>query len=533
MDPDGMSYLDVGRSFFRRDWANAVNAWWSPLYSWTMGLVLGIVNPSPRAEFPAASCVNFGIFVLALFAFRFLLHGLIVFPGERAADRKLTDGAPLPEWAMLLLGYSIFWWVALQVETPWDTTPDLAVLACLCWSAGIILRLGVERKLSWFVLFGFVLGTGYWTKAILFPLGFVSLAAVYFWRRSSPAWGRRMLVAGLVFLFVSAPWIILLSSQKRRFTFGDSGKLNYAWYVSPRTFWRNWQGAESASGRPLHPTRQLLRHPDLFEFDGPVAGTYPPWTDPSYWNDGLTWHFKLRPQMEVLAGTVSSEVRLLLRDRPELVVGVIVLTILSGPMWPAGLVEIWPLLAIAAAGLGLYLPLVENDRYLGGFLLILFLALLASVRLPAGAQKSVAAVTLAVFFSMSLATIDYTVRVATHHLAIPGSGPSSTLPDIKAAEQLWKMGIQPGDKVAIIMNGTPAYWAHLAKLRIVAEIMDTGHGSQEFWNASQQTQQQVYDLFARSHARVAVAFCPAEDQITGWEAIQGTPYCLHRLSPRN
>ena len=30
MNPDGMSYLDVGDSFFRRDWANAVNAWWSP-----------------------------------------------------------------------------------------------------------------------------------------------------------------------------------------------------------------------------------------------------------------------------------------------------------------------------------------------------------------------------------------------------------------------------------------------------------------------------------------------------------------------
>lgn len=27
MNPDGISYLDVGDSFFRRDWANAVNAW--------------------------------------------------------------------------------------------------------------------------------------------------------------------------------------------------------------------------------------------------------------------------------------------------------------------------------------------------------------------------------------------------------------------------------------------------------------------------------------------------------------------------
>jgi hypothetical protein len=29
MNPDGMSYLDLGDSFFQRDWAHAVNAWWS------------------------------------------------------------------------------------------------------------------------------------------------------------------------------------------------------------------------------------------------------------------------------------------------------------------------------------------------------------------------------------------------------------------------------------------------------------------------------------------------------------------------
>src|SRR6202161_3865766 len=67
MDPDGISYLDVGQSFFRHDWQNAVNAWWSPLYPWTVGLVLGIAKPSPRWEFPVASLVNFGVFVLTLF----------------------------------------------------------------------------------------------------------------------------------------------------------------------------------------------------------------------------------------------------------------------------------------------------------------------------------------------------------------------------------------------------------------------------------------------------------------------------------
>ncbi|MBZ5683886.1 MAG: hypothetical protein LAP86_02520 [Acidobacteriia bacterium] len=73
MNPDGMSYLDLGDSFFHRDWAHAVNAWWSPLYPWVVGNVCGILKPSMKWEFPLVHAVNFGIFLVALLAFRYLL----------------------------------------------------------------------------------------------------------------------------------------------------------------------------------------------------------------------------------------------------------------------------------------------------------------------------------------------------------------------------------------------------------------------------------------------------------------------------
>jgi hypothetical protein len=530
MDPDGISYLDVGRSFFRHDWANAINAWWSPLYPWTLGFFLGIVKPSPEREFPVARLVNVGVFVLALFAFQLLLRELIAWGRKRPSKQSPSDTAPLPKWMMLLLAYPTFLWLALEVDTPWDMTPDLAVLACVCWSAGMLLSCMRAGKAWRFALLGFALGIGYWTKAILFPVGFVVLVAGYWWKRSSSDWGRGVLVAALVFLCISAPFILLLSHQKGRFTFSDTGKFNYAWYVSPRTFWRNWQGAEQGSGIPVHPTRQLLQHPPVFEFDGPVVGTYPPWTDPSYWNEGLQWHFKFGPQLEVLTSTLRSELRLVFRSRPDLVAGVMILILLSGATFWAGLRELWLLLAIAVSGMALYLPLVENDRYLGGFVLLLFITLLAVVRLRPDARKSATYVTLAVGFTMLLATTDYTVRIALHHLAIPGSGPNSTLPDIAAAEHLSQMGVQPGDKVAVIMNGTGAYWAHLAKLRIVAEIMDSGGGTAEFWSAPTRVQQQVLDIFARTGAKVVVTVCPAERvPLESWEQIAGTPYCVHHL----
>jgi hypothetical protein len=88
MNPDGISYLDVGDSFFRRDSVNAMNAWWSPLYPWTIGLVLGVAKPSPKWEFPLVHLVNLGVFVIALFAFRCLLHTLLRFVRERTSDVK-------------------------------------------------------------------------------------------------------------------------------------------------------------------------------------------------------------------------------------------------------------------------------------------------------------------------------------------------------------------------------------------------------------------------------------------------------------
>ena len=533
MNPDGMSYLDVGDSFFRRDWGNAVNAWWSPLYPWVVGLVLGVVKPPPSWEFPLVHLVNFAVFLIALMTFRFLLHALMAFRRDKTLDTEPNGGEAFPEWALVLLAYPIFLWIALEVETVYDVSPDLAVLACVCLAAGMLLSLRPDDQLWKFALFGLVLGIGYWTKTILFPLGIVSLTAGYWWRRTSPGWGRGMAIAAMVFLGISTPLIFFLSHQKGRFTFGDSGQMNYAWHVSPRTFWRNWQGEVPGSGTPVHPSRQLLQHPPVFEFDGPVVGTYPPWTDPSYWNEGLQWHFRLKPQMEVLAGTVPSEVRLLLLTRPALVTGVLVLALLSGHPWLAGLRKAWPLIAISLVGMALYLPLVENDRYLGGFVVVLFLILISTTSLRPEDQKTGAYVAFAVFLMMAAGTADYSIRIVTNHLAIPGNGPNSTRQDVVAAEQLWRMGARPGDKVAVIADGTGAYWARLAKVRIVAEIMDANHNSREFWNAPEELQKKVYGIFAGANATLVVTSCPIcpPGVPTGWERLEGTLYCVRSLQP--
>jgi hypothetical protein len=227
-----------------------------------------------------------------------------------------------------------------------------------------------------------------------------------------------------------------------------------------------------------------------------------------------------------------SEIRLLLRAQPGLVIAVIVLALLSGGIWLTGLRELWPLIALPAAAFAVYLPVHVEDRFLGGFVIVLFLTSLAAVQLRVSDQRSAGYVALAVFITMVLGTSDVTLRYATHHLAIPGSGPNSTWQDVVAAEHLQKIGSRPGDRVAVIGDGTGAYWARLAKLRIVAEVMGANHGPAEFWGSSAETRQEVYAAFVRAGAVLTVSSCPS-DAPAGWQPIAGTNYCVLQLRPDN
>jgi hypothetical protein len=36
--PDSRSYSEIARAYLRHDWAMAINAYWSPLYSWLIAI---------------------------------------------------------------------------------------------------------------------------------------------------------------------------------------------------------------------------------------------------------------------------------------------------------------------------------------------------------------------------------------------------------------------------------------------------------------------------------------------------------------
>ena len=223
MNPDGIAYLDMGDAYLRGDFRMAINAYWSPLYSWILGVATCVLKPPMRWEFPIVHMVNFFIYLTALGCFEFFWTQQMHYQSEKAsADGRVT----LPEWAMLASGYSLFIWSSLTLIEIWAVTPDMCVAAFVFLAAGLIVRIrrGLEL-LSTFFFLGLVLGLSYLTKAVMFPLGFaflvVSLFSVGNIRRAIPL----TLVALVIFLLIGGPLIIALSKAKGRTTFGESGKL--------------------------------------------------------------------------------------------------------------------------------------------------------------------------------------------------------------------------------------------------------------------------------------------------------------------
>jgi len=298
---DLISYLDIADAYLAGEWHLAINGNWSPLYSWLLGLTIYVFNPSPYWELPVVKLTNFLIYLFALISFEFFLGELLLDYKKRflGAHNKYFS---IPEWTLEVLGYSLFLWSALNLTGVYCDTPDMCTAALVYLASGIVLRVHT-RSASWFnfIMLGVVLGFGYLSKAAMFPLAFFFLLVGTLSVGNIQQALTRLLVALLTFTLISAPFIVALSTTKGRLTYSDTGKLSYVWYVNPssRVIPNNhWQGGPPGFGQPKHPTRKILNNPPVFEFITPIGGTYPPWTDPSYWYEGLTIRFSLNKQIQ-------------------------------------------------------------------------------------------------------------------------------------------------------------------------------------------------------------------------------------------
>jgi hypothetical protein len=521
-NPDGICYVDVGRAFTSHHWLDAFNSYWSPLYAWTLGIALQIFGRSAESELPIVHAVNFAIYLFAFCCFSYFLR--VALSTLRPSETTSGSLQHLPEFALWIAANGIFLWTTLTQISVWDVSPDVLVAAMVYLIAATILQIRKTGSLALFIKLGVLFGISYWCKAVMFPLSFLFafIACV-----AAPQRQKRYVktaVALLLFVIVSAPLATMLSMKEGRFTFGNSGWLNYSSYVSPGGRVRNWQGQPASSGIPLHATRKIFANPDIFEFAQPIAGTYPPSDDPPYWNAGRKWTFSVRAQAAAILRHFILYTNLFLLAQAGILVGVLALLFCDGNLKKI-LMTNWPLLAMAGAALGTYALVHVENRFLGAYVVLLWIALLWAVELPSSTARNKLAhyLLIAMAASCLLSTAGDAYRIRRD------SADYSAAPHLEVASQLEAAGVHPEDQIAVIGKANWAYYAQFARVKIIAEIMD--EDTSAFWTSSPAVRNEIYTAFAGTGASALVTRppLPLPPLDPGWIKLGDTPYYMRWL----
>ena len=527
MNTDGVSYIEIAEAYARGEWAAVVNAYWSPLYSWLLTPLFVGGGVPPQYEYLAVHSVNFVILLIAIACFEFFFRRLV---GSFSPQDDLAGGV-VQAWQWWALGYSLFAYAALVMVDPRLVTPDLLVLAWVCLAAGLLVQVHESAVLRprLAVGFGAVLGGAYLTKAAMLPIGAVFLitAAVMLRRRGSTF----IAGAALVFLVTAGWWVAVLSYDKGRLTFGESGKLVHAWFVDDLQFASHWQGGPPENGAPAHPTRQLSTAPAAYEFASPVPGTYPVWYDPTYWYEGARSAPTFRQQARAVYHGTAALLGLPLFT--PVLVGVVAFLIgRRSVILRAVLTRTWYLFVPALAGLGAYALVLVEPRYVAPFVLIGTLALLLTLGTAASRDSGPSSawpqsVALAVALVVFLIPARQVAMDVLDTLRSRLSGSSFVSWEI--ARQLPAHGIAPGASVAVIGDTFGAsHWARLARVRIVAEI--PREEIVAFWSAPEAVREETLAVFRQTDAEAVIATAiPPSVGTAGWMPIGDSGLYLRNI----
>lgn len=506
---DGVSYIDIAEAYARGDWRVAVNAYWSPLYSWVLAAFFAASWPPAPWEYFFVELVNFLIFGFGFVAYWYFLRRLIGFRRLYLVEVHPSD-SPFDR-IFSVVGLCLFAWVAIEWINVRLATPDWCVAALVFVAAGLLLKIATRPHASGAIsfLFGVVIAGAYLAKAAMFPLGLCFLATLPFLGGERRQIVRRVTLAFIGFFILAGPWILVLSLSKDRLTYGDVARLNYAWYVngSPGGN-RHWQGDLKGVAEPMHATRKLHNSPPVFEFASPIHGTYPPWYDPSYWNEGIQTTFDVRQQMDRLFLNLKWYFSTAYRigTAPFLIV-LLLFGACSGRLCrlPRNVLAFWPLLLPSLAAFVLYALVHVELRFLGAFALIVLMSAFASTEpVESSLVKRVLAVALALLLLSGPLRPGYLLGEVREDVSAILGGKVKFDPYRDISEGLLAIGVRAGDKIAVIgANSSPAVWARRARVKIVAEI--PSYSRMEYWEADTDSRRQVLKLFSQLNVSAVIA----------------------------
>jgi hypothetical protein len=536
MNADGIAYLDIGDAYFRADWENAINTVWPPLYSWLLGFVNAVFRPSMTWEFPTVHILNFFIYLGAMVCFEFMWGKL----GNNKSSENQNGSLSLPTWACWAIGYSLFIWTSLSMIQIWAVTPDMLAAALLYLAAGLIIEIrNGSRQWHTYLILGLVLGLGYLAKTLMFSTALVFLGiCLVLVHRTQNSIAKVVLSVG-AFLLVCLPFIVLISINNGGITIGEAGTITYLKHVQGLPF-SHWQGDPSNQIIPSHPSRVIHLFPTIYEFGEPIGGTYPISTDPSYWYAGIEMPFSLHNQLSRILISSLFYLEIFFQNQGVLLACVIALYMM-GPKHKLSFIEItrkWALVIPAIIAFGLYGLVLVAGRYIAAFILLFWADILTNIRLANTTVnklwlKTLSAISvIGILANILIFNLDGINRLNPTFQS--NTGEQTTLKPashVEVAQTLHQLGIEEGDRVAVIGYGFDSFWARLARVRIVAEMPEDE--AKEFWTGSETLRQSVLGAFAGSGVIAVVAeYVPENAQTDGWHRVEDSNLFIYRLKAK-
>jgi len=515
ISPDGLSYLDIGTEASNGDLSALVNSFWSPAYPALIGSALYLLRPSAANEVPVLELLNFIIFILTLWAFS------VFYRNWSRSIPELEQSGNRDKGLFTLFAFAGFLWFTSCFIGVDSKHPDMLVAALVFLVAAMGCRI-TRPGAGWkhFVGLGALLGAGIYVKAALFPLAFAFIALLFVSLARTSDIQRRKLLTSLavttaVCLAVAAPFIVALSVQEGRFTTGDTGKLNYVWWVDRlEPMYVGWTGGTAPEyGTPLHPPRKLMEHPLVLEFATPIAGTYPLWHSPGYWYAGAKPVFNLRKQIQRVRESLIVYMWIA-AHAAGFVGGAILLFVFSlgkrsrAHPWRT---SFW-LAAWCLAGCVMYGLVFVEERYVGPFVLLLCLEAYRALVFRVERRIAIGVCVLVLLVAMTPLALSAARSLRT---TVSKFGHPVDDDYIVMAHSIQRLGLQPGDKLALVGDPVIPYYLFVRcdRLRVVSQIEDPD----EFWRLNPAEAKTVENRMASIGVKALLAFGrPASNQETGW-----------------
>jgi hypothetical protein len=391
------------------------------------------------------------------------------------------------------------------------------------------------------ILLGLLLGLGFLVKAALLPLGLAGVLLAALSTAGAPAErARRFFVAAGVLLVAAAPLIGALSWSAGHLTMGEVGRFAYLKHVNEMPYPDFHDAVARLEGSPVHSPQRLFDEPPVYGFAEPVGGTYPMAYDPGYWTEGLRPSVTASGQARALVTSGMTWFQLFVRGQGGFLALMLILGWMSVrrslPWWHVDTARALVLWAMAA--FGLYSLVYVEARYVAPFVVLFWAGLLLRLRFPQGAAAGrlaqAGAVLLSLFVWVNLGALHLDgLRQVTGFTPLDETAPTDAEAGIPAvdhpalADALAELGLRPGDRIGVIGYAYSAYWARLARLRIVAEVH--WHDQARFWKAPDAVRAAALEAFAAAGAIAVVAEPAAVESPAGWLPIADSGYLIHPL----